>query len=212
MSKSILNGTGRAALQYAPVGDAGYDKSLDTYSYDPAKAKQLLTDAGVPNGFDMTLSFPTSGSGNMVPIPMNESLQKDLAAVGVKVKLAPVEWASMLQDFFQAKIPGGADAMNISLGFVLPSLWSLWFGTGSGALNVGHYANPTVDALLAKTKAELDDTKRAALFTQINAQLLKDAPWLLVVNDLNPRVLSPTVHGFVMPQSWYVDLTNVWVK
>ena len=212
LSKAILNGTGRPALQYAPVGDAGYDKSLDTYTYDPAKAKQLLADAGYPNGFSMSLSFPTSGSGNMVPIPMNESLQKDLAAVGVQVKLQPVEWASMLQDFFQAKIPGGADAMNISLGYVLPSLWSLWFGTGSGALNVGHYANPTVDALLAKTKAELDDTKRAALFTQINAQLLKDAPWLLVVNDLNPRVLSPTVHGFVMPQSWYVDLTSVWVK
>ena len=212
LSKSILNGTGRPALQYAPVGDAGYDPSLDTYTYDPAKAKQLLAAAGYPNGFSMTLSFPTSGSGNMVPIPMNESLQKDLAAVGVQVKLQPVEWASMLQDFFQAKIPGGADAMNISLGYVLPSLWSDWFGSGQGSLNVGHYANPTVDALLAQTKAELDNTKRAALFTQINAQLLKDAPWLLVVNDLNPRVLSPTVHGFVMPQSWYVDLTNVWVK
>jgi peptide/nickel transport system substrate-binding protein len=211
MSKSILNGTGRPALQYAPVGDAGYDKTLDTYTYDPAKAKQLLADAGYPNGFSFTLSFPTSGSGNMVPIPMNESMQKDLAAIGVKVKLAPVEWASMLTDFFAGKIPGGADAMNISLGYVLPSLWSLWFQSTS-AVNVGHYANPQVDALLNQTKAELDDTKRAAEFTQINAALIKDAPWLVVVNDLNPRVLAKTVHGFVQPQSWYVDLTNVTVK
>jgi peptide/nickel transport system substrate-binding protein len=211
LSKSILNGTGRPALQYAPVGDAGYDKSLDTYSYDPAKAKQLLAAAGYPNGFSFSLSFPTSGSGNMVPVPMNEELQKDLAAVGVQVKLQPVEWGSMLTDFFAGKIPGGADAMNISLGYVLPSLWSLWFQTGSTD-NVGHYSNPTVDALLNQTKAELDTTKRAALFTQINAQLLKDAPWLLVVNDLNPRVLAPSVHGFVQPQSWYVDLTNVTVS
>jgi peptide/nickel transport system substrate-binding protein len=210
MAKSILNGTGRPALQYAPLGDAGYDPKLDTYAYDPAKAKQLLADAGYPNGFSFTLSFPTSGSGNMVPIPMNEALQKDLAAIGVKVQLQPVEWASMLTNFFKGSIPGGADAINISLGFVLVSLWSLWFGSSSTD-NVGKYANPTVDSLLAQTKAEIDPTKRAALFTQINAELIKDAPWLLVVNDLNPRVLAPNVKGFVQPQSWYVDLTNVSV-
>jgi peptide/nickel transport system substrate-binding protein len=76
---------------------------------------------------------------------------------------------------------------------------------------VGKYSNPTVDSLLAQTKAEIDPTKRAALFTQINAELIKDAPWLLVVNDLNPRVLAPNVKGFVQPQSWYVDLTSVSV-
>jgi peptide/nickel transport system substrate-binding protein len=211
MCTSILNGTGRPALQYAPLGDPGYVASLDTYSYNPAKAKQMLAAAGYPNGFTMSLSFPTSGSGNMVPIPMNEALQQNLAAVGVKVNLQPIEWASMLDSFFVGKIPGGADALNISLGYVLPSLWDSWFGSTS-VLNVGHYSSPVVDNLLSQTKAELDDSARSALFAQINAQLLKDAPWLLVVNDLNPRALAPSVKGFVMPKSWYVDLTTVYVQ
>jgi peptide/nickel transport system substrate-binding protein len=211
LCQAILDGTGRPALQYAPLNDPGYSPSLDTYSYKPAKAKQMLAAAGYPNGFSMTLSFPTSGSGNMVPIPMNEFLQKNLAQVGIKVKLQPIEWASMLTYFFNGKIPGGADAINISLGYVLPSLWYSWFGSTSPT-NVGGYKSPAVDKLLDQAQAELDTTTRAGIFEQINAQLLKDSPWLIVCNDLNPRVLGPKVRGFVMPQSWYVDLTTTWIS
>lgn len=210
LCKDILNGTGRPALQYAPLNDPGYSPALDTYSYNPTKAQQLLTQAGYPKGFTMSLSFPTSGSGNMVPIPMNEFLQKNLAAVGVKVNLQPIEWASMLTYFFNGKIPGGADALNISLGYVLPSLWYSWFGSTSPT-NVGGYKNATVDSLLKQAQAQLNTSERSASFEQINAQLLKDAPWLIVCNDLNPRVLGPKVTDFVMPQSWYVDLTTASV-
>jgi peptide/nickel transport system substrate-binding protein len=159
----------------------------------------------------MSLSFPTSGSGNMVPIPMNEFLQKNLASVGVKVNLQPIEWASMLNYFFNGKIPSGADAINISLGYVLPSLWYSWFGSGSPT-NVGRYKNATVDTLLSQAQGQLNTTERAATFEKLNAQLLKDAPWLIVCNDLNPRVLGPKVTDFVMPQSWYVDLTTASVR
>jgi peptide/nickel transport system substrate-binding protein len=210
LCKDILDGTGRSALQYAPVNDPGYSPTLDTYSYNPAKAQQLLAEAGYPKGFTMSLSFPTSGSGNMVPIPMNEFLQKNLASVGVKVNLQPIEWASMLTYFFNGKIPGGADAINISLGYVLPSLWYSWFGSTSPT-NVGGYKNTAVDNLLKQAQTQLDTAQRSATFEQINAQLLKDAPWLIVCNDLNPRVLGPKVTDFVMPQSWYVDLTTTWV-
>jgi peptide/nickel transport system substrate-binding protein len=210
MAKDLLKGTGAPAYQYAPRGDPGYDPSLDTYSYNPAKARELLAEAGYPNGLDTTLSFPTSGSGNMVPIPMNEALQQDLAKVGIRVKLQPVEWASMLTDFFAGRIPGGADMINISLGFVFISLWTSWFDSAS-KLNVGHLSDPKVDALLGSAAAQLDVAKRNAIYTQVNSQLLQDAPWLLVVNDLNPRVLAPSVHGFVMPRSWFIDLTSTWV-
>jgi peptide/nickel transport system substrate-binding protein len=210
MAKDLLKGTGAPAYQFAPRGDVGYDPKLDTYRYDPAKARTLLAQAGYPNGFDTTLSFPTSGSGNMIPIPMNEALQQDLAKVGIKVKLQPVEWSSMLTDFFSGRIPGGADAINISLGYVFISLWNSWFGSASLS-NAGKFADPQVDTLLGQAKATLDTTKRDAVFTQINAQLIQDAPWLIVVNDLNPRVLAPSVHGFHMPRSWFIDLTTAWV-
>jgi peptide/nickel transport system substrate-binding protein len=210
MVKDLLKGTGAPAYQYAPKGDHGYSPSLNTYRYDPAKARQLLTDAGYPNGFDTTLSFPTSGSGNMIPIPMNEALQQDLAKVGIRVKLQPVEWSSMLGDYFNGRIPGRAGAINISLGFVFLSLWNTFFSSTS-PINVGKLNDPKVDAYLAAARSQLDTNKRDQIYTQLNAQLLQDAPWLLVVNDLNPRVLAPNVHGFVMPRSWFIDLTKTYV-
>jgi peptide/nickel transport system substrate-binding protein len=207
---NILKGTAEPALGFTPKANAGYRPANDVYGYDPAKAKQLLAEAGYPNGFTMTLSYPTSGSGNMIPTPMNTALQSDLAAVGVKVILKPIEWAAMLNDYFTGKIPDNADALNISLSYQQEGFWATWFGTSS-AINAGKYSNPRVDALLAKARTVLDDKDRSDIYAQVSAILGQDAPWLVVVNDRNPRVLAANVHGFVQPQSWFADLTQLSV-
>jgi peptide/nickel transport system substrate-binding protein len=207
---NVLQGTADEEFQAAARANAAYRDETNIYSYDPAKAKQLLTEAGYPDGFSTTLSYPTSGSGNMLPTPMNEALQQDLAAVGVKVKLQPVEWASMLTDYFSGKIPGGAGMINISLSMQQEGFWNVWFGTDS-TTNVGKYSNPTVDSLLLKAKSTIDDSARNALYAQASAIITKDAPWLFIVDDRNPRVLAANVHGFVQPKSWFVDLTTLSV-
>jgi peptide/nickel transport system substrate-binding protein len=206
----VLKGTAEPALQASPKANASYRAANDIYGYDVAKAKALLAEAGYPNGFTTTLSYPTSGSGNMIPGPMNEALQQNLAAVGIKVELKPVEWASMLTDFFVGKIPGGADAINISLSYQQEGFWSSWYGTGN-ALNTGKYSNPAVDALFTKAKSELDPAKRSDLYAEASVLITKDAPWLFVVDDKNPRALASNVKGFVEPKSWFADLTTVSV-
>lgn len=209
--KNVLQGTADPEYQAAARANAAYRPENDIYSYDPAKAKALLAEAGYPKGFSTTLSFPTSGSGNMVPIPMNEALQQDLAAVGIKVKLQPVEWASMLTDYFVGKIPGNAQMINISLSMQQEGFWNTWFGSKS-VINVGKYNNPTVDALLTKAKTQLDDKARYDTYAQVSKLVTEDAPWLFVVDDRNPRVLANNVKGFVQPKSWFADLTTVSVS
>jgi peptide/nickel transport system substrate-binding protein len=208
---NVLQGTADPAGQVAPKANAGYQEGNDVYTYDPDKAKQLLAEAGLPDGFSTTLSYPTSGSGNMLPTPMNEALQADLAAVGIQVELQPVEWASMLTDFFQAQIPGGADAINISLSMQQEGFWNTWFGTDSSS-NAGKYSNPQVDQLLTDAKGEFDDAARADIYAQVSTLLTDDAAWLTVVNDRNPRVLAPNVKGFIQPKSWFADLTTITVE
>ena len=211
MAKRTLSGFGAPANQYVPQTDVGYETAGNVLTYDPAKAKSLLAEAGYPAGFSMTMSYPTSGSGNMVPGPMNEALQSDLAKVGVKVKLEPVEWSAMIGDWSAGKISLKADATNISLGFQPPISWELYFDSKS-IYNTGHYKNPEFDALWKQAKQEVDDTKRGAIIAKINAVLVKDNPWLVVVSDLNPRATTKNVKGFIQPRSVWVDLTHITVS
>jgi peptide/nickel transport system substrate-binding protein len=108
-------------------------------------------------------------------------------------------------------MPDGATATNISLTFQQESLWSALFSSGS-PLNVAHYSNPTVDSLLTQAQSQTNVVARDKLYTQIGNIITKAAPWLFVVNDENPRALAPTVHGFIEPKSWFVNLTTVWVS
>ncbi len=210
LSTDILQGTAQPAYQAVPSANFAFDGGDDVYSYDPDLAMELLTEAGYPDGLSFRLSFPTSGSGNMSPIPMNESLQADLAAVGIEVQLEPIEWAAMLEDFFIGNIPGGAEALNISLSYQQEGFWALWFGSESG-LNAGKYSNADVDALFEEAQNTEVPADRASIYSEAAEYITADAAWLFVVSDLNPRAVAPQVHNFRMAQSWFVDLTEVWV-
>lgn len=211
MATDLLHGTADPAYQIIPRANTAYDKANDVYNYDPAKAKKLLAEAGFPNGFKLTLSYPTSGSGNMQPGPMNQLLQSDLAKVGITVELKPVEWATMISSMGAGKIPDDAMAINVSLTFIQESFWSLFFSSTGPYAGLTHYTNPQIDALLGKAASTTDDTARAAIYTQIGKLLDADAVWLDIVNDRNPRTLAPNVKGFIEPKSWFVDLTTITV-
>jgi peptide/nickel transport system substrate-binding protein len=210
MVTNILQGTGTPALQYIPKPDPGYDPANDTLTYDQVKAKQLLADAGYPNGFTMSVVYPASGSGNMVPIPMDQFMQAELAKIGVTVKLEQIEWSTMVTDYAADKVSNGADAEMISLGFYPPDTWVSTFGTNAVS-NIGHWSDPKFDDIMKQILATTDPVARAKMFQDMNAILMAGAPWLLVVSDLNPRILSPKVHGFIQPKAVWVDLRNVWV-
>lgn len=212
MSDDLLHGTAQPAYQLVAPANLAYRSSNNMYSYDPAKAKKLLAEAGYPHGFTATLSYPTSGSGNMIPGPMNEELQQDLAKVGIHVVLQPIEWSVMVTDYIVGdKIPGNASAINISLGLSNESWWQYLFTTG-GSMNVGHYSDPKVDQLIDEAQSLSSTTQRYNLYAQAAKYITRDAPWLFVVHDRNPRALASSVHGFIQPKSWYVDLTRVWVS
>jgi peptide/nickel transport system substrate-binding protein len=211
MVGSILKNTAVAAYQAASPVDPGYDASLGVYSFDQAKAKDLLSKAGYPNGFDTTLTVPTSGSGNMVPVPMAEQIQSDLAKVGIRIKVTPMDWTTLNAEQGAGKMPGGADMSCWATTLLIPGFWGIWFGSTSPG-NVNHVKNATADALLAKVPGDGDPATLASDFKTLNKTLTADGAWLFVANDKNPRALAKTVHGFVDPQSWFANLTTVTVS
>ncbi|HWE70893.1 MAG TPA: hypothetical protein VG205_11045, partial [Acidimicrobiales bacterium] len=130
---------------------------------------------------------------------------------GIHITLVPMEWSTMLTQFITGKIPGGSTGTNISLTFQQESIWEGLF-LGGSPINDGHYNNPAVSSLLLQAQSVTNSTARAQLYTQAGNLITQDAPWLFVVNDENPRALATTVHGFIEPKSWFVNLTTVWVS
>lgn len=217
LSQSLLNGVAKPAGQLLYPGHGWYNDKAVKYTYDPEKAKQLLAEAGFPNGFQTTFIVPTSGSGNMWPLPMNEFVQKNLKAVGIDVKIDAIEWQTLITQYRSSGFPPGKDAgaYNISLAPVAPWAFERYFATSSflpNGSNIGKYSSPEVDELLKKARSSFDVSQRDAFLKEAGGIIAEDAAWLFIVHDLNLRALGPNVKGFVQPQSWFADLTSIYLE
>jgi ABC-type transport system substrate-binding protein len=92
---------------------------------------------------------------------------------------------------------------------IKPVARAYWSPAGS---NWGHFTSPEAEDLVGKIFNEFDPTKRMALLTRLHEYESEQALAVFVVHDLNPRALSPKLHGFVQAQSWYQDLTPITVS
>jgi peptide/nickel transport system substrate-binding protein len=81
-----------------PPDNPNFGTPKQRYTHDPEKAKALLAEAGYgPNHpLDAKVMISTSGSGQMVPLPMNEILQQQVQSVGFKLNFDVVDWGTML--------------------------------------------------------------------------------------------------------------------
>jgi len=203
IAQGILYGTGAPTSQPLAPGQLGYNTQIPGYSYDPAKAKALLAQAGYAHGFSTTFLVPTSGSGMQDPVGMGTAIQRYLGAVGINVKIEELDWGTFL-----SRIGEGAAKANLSMwelswmdsaidpALVLnPLLASSSFPPG---FNTGFYKNTTVDQLLAQAEQSTDQHKRAAFYARAEAQIVQDAPWIFVDHAKAVVVSSTAVHGLVL--------------
>jgi peptide/nickel transport system substrate-binding protein len=77
--------------------------------------------------------------------------------------------------------------------------------------NWGYFSDPAIDKLGEAALSTFDPSKRDALIRAMHEKDIADAEDIFIVHDLNPRAMSPRVHGFVQAQSWFQDLTPVTV-
>lgn len=213
----LLNGSGRPAVGLYPPEDPYFGTPANRYSYDPGKAKALLAEAGYgPNNrVEAKIMISTSGSGQMVPIPMNEFMQQNFAAVGMDIDFDVVEWGTMLVAIRSdpaAPQSHGVNGVNISLSFTDPSSMFRYYAKDSFSpvnYNWGHWDNQEATDLLRKAQATFDKGEQTELLAKAHTIIVDQAPWLFIVHDLNPRALAKKVTGFRPAQSWYQDFTQI---
>jgi peptide/nickel transport system substrate-binding protein len=211
----MLGGVAMEGYGVFTPSQAFYGKPMK-YAYDPIKATALLKEANCyPCG--ITIGISTSGSGQMQPLPMNELAKAQLEAAGFKVKFEVMDWNTLLATFWGGweKNPN-VDAINVSLSVLDPvSGFLKHFSTsnrGPVGLNWGWYDNKEFDALNDRVQATFDEAERTKLLQHMHEMVVEDAGRVFIVHDLNPRVLSPKLKGFVQAQSWFQDMTPIVVS
>ena len=153
-------------------------------AFDPAKAKQLLAEAGHPNGFDAGEYYCDTAYANL-----GEAVLNNLQAVGIRAKLRPLERAAFFKGYSEKSYKNLIQGASGALGNTATRLQA--FVAKGGAYVYGNY--PDIDELFQKQAAELDPKKRETILHKIQ-QLVHERTiyahlWQLAfINGAGPRV------------------------
>jgi peptide/nickel transport system substrate-binding protein len=180
---------------------------IEPYPYDPARAKQLLAEAGYPSGFD-------AGELHQAPpyFSVGETVMGYLGAVGINVRMRPMERAAYLAALQTKKLKGVCVCIVASYGNAA-SRMSEWV-PAAGIYSYGGY--PDVEALYKQQALETDRKKREATLHQIQQMLherVRFAPiWDYVwPSGIGPRVAEPALM-LINPYPWAAPLEELRLK
>lgn len=193
----VLAGAGVPTTSWIPPGQPGYNAEIGSqYSFDPAKAKQLLADAGYADGAglpEITFTMPNSDTNRIVGQFIQDQLKQNL---GVDVNFDYVE----LKEYF--RIFGTGEHQIVvqrwSADWPYPDNWLPdLFATGSGN-NFDSYSNSAFDDLILQAAAETDNDTRLELYDQAHKLLVDEAGMIGLYNPVTYVLVKPDVMNYVI--------------
>ncbi len=198
--KGILRGNGRPATSSLPVM-AYNNTDLKPYPHDLAKAKALLADAGLANGFKISMLVP---GGDTVARQVASALQAELAQIGVQVELQTIEASTQ---FSTTK----AGNYEMSLSYATSDTIDPDQLTGFTAVNPeranafhSQWKDERVNELYAQERVTPDGDARGKMFKEIEARVHDGAPFIFLYTPTEPYASRRNVTGFeVLPTSNY---------
>ena len=205
----VVDGNGvRVGSSMFPAFQKYYVEELaDYYTYDVEKAKELLTEAGYPDGFTMTITTPSNYPQH---VQTAEVIVEQLKAVGITAEIQQVEWATWVNDVY-----GGRNFQSTVVGFDTATLTArgmLERWTSTHDKNMINFNNAEYDALFNQAVSCTDDAKQTELYKQMETILTEEAANVYIQDLYDMVAVNPALDGLTFYPAYVLDLSTVYYK
>jgi peptide/nickel transport system substrate-binding protein len=212
LSEGLYNGNMTPAGGVLPPVDWAYNPELQSYTYDPDKARELLATAGYneDNPLKFTFMAYTIPRGyNPAGDRLATAIQEYWSEVGVEAEIQTEEWTQYRQDRRDNKFLCSLGGWQGDNGDPDNFLYSLLATDSQGAGNNSYYSNPEVDQLLVQAQQVADQEERKAIYQQAEQIIVDDAPWLFIGYQKHQVVTRKNVVDFQLQPTYIYYLVGV---
>ena len=182
-----------------------YDDSLnDLYPTDTAKAKELLAEAGLADGFTFSIQVP---SNYQQYVDMSEIIREQFAKIGVTMDIQLIEWSSWLEDVyggrdFEATIVG-VDASTLAASALLSRFRS------DASNNFVNFSSEAYDRVFAEAKAAIDDEEKTAKYRECVKILAEEAANVYIMDMPSYTALNKDFTGYAFYPLYVQDFAKL---
>ena len=191
--KDLLNGTAVPAKTFLPDGLIGYNESAPAFEYNPEKAKQLLAEAGYPNGY--TIDVPLS-SKYPFKTKIATAIQDQARAAGFTLNLSEVDGAAYNDMDLGGQIPLGVS--NWYVDYIDPD--GMIYQRFAPIVTMTHsskYQNPEFDALLNEGRQITDESKRQEIYSKADQMITRqDYAAIPICHETQYYLMNSAVKNF----------------
>lgn len=209
---------GHADIARGPIPSSipCFDDSIQPSETNIEKAKQLMADAGYPNGgFELTMAYQGTAPEETAAMQI---WQAGAAQLGVTIKPLAVEWPAKVQAFSSQETAPALGTIWIFPALPDPDQYVGILGSsaqaGGGGFNFSWYSNPKMDELINAGKSELDPAKRCDIYKQIQQLWIQDVPYANVVIGHALSASRDYVKGYQWSaaHSFTQNVYTMWVE
>ncbi|MFQ5854148.1 MAG: ABC transporter substrate-binding protein [Anaerolineae bacterium] len=203
---ALFDGFAKPAIGYVATGELGYDNA-EPFGYDPDKARELLAEAGYPDGFTMDMACPAGAYTHFEEVC--EAIAGYLGDVGIDVSLEIMESGHYWDLEANKELPPlFGDSWSSAAGEAYPRLAG---ALGGFDASFSAWSDPEIDRLLDAIKVTVDDEKRAALYGELQVYMRENPPFIYLYEPFTFEAISTRVQNYKPRPAETYFLFDTWV-
>lgn len=191
----LLMGLAIPAKGLFPPSAPAYNRKVSGYRYDPSRSRELLSQAGYPNGLPDT--YPLLVSDTQTTLKRAEFIKANLSEIGVRIEIKPLPWHDYLEDYYKGNFSLSLGGWVSDTGDPDNFLYPLFHTNSIGyAGNTFFYSNPDIDKMIENARQIRNVKQRLKYYQEIEEKILDEAPGVFLFHSLKNIAVRKDVRGF----------------